>query len=55
MSQDKKKRRFSIGLPNKEYLWVKQKSEKESRSMAGAIVDTVKKAMEAEEKPQENQ
>lgn len=55
MSQDKKKRRFSIGLPNKEYLWVKQKSEKESRSMAGAIVDTVKKAMEAEDKQQENQ
>ena len=55
MSQDKKKHRFSIGFPQKEYLWVKQKAEKESRSMAGAVVDTVKKAMEAEERHIESQ
>lgn len=49
MLQEKKIHRFSVGFPNDEYRWIKEKSQKETRSMAGTIVELVKKAKESEE------
>ena len=49
MLQEKKIHRFSVGFPNDEYQWIKEKSQKETRSMAGTIVELVKKAKESEE------
>ena len=49
MQQEKKLHRFSVGFPNDEYQWIKTKSQKETRSMAGTIVEIVKKAKEESE------
>ena len=55
MQQERRLHRFSVGLPYAEYLWVRDKSQKETRSMAGTIVEIVKKAKESEENEEQKE
>lgn len=55
MQQERRLYRFSVGLPYAEYLWVRDKSQKETRSMAGTIVEIVKKAKAEESEEAEKQ
>ncbi len=55
MQQEKKLHRFSVGLHYDEYLWVREKSQRETRSMAGTIAEIVKKAKSEEGEETETQ
>ena len=55
MQQEKKLHRFSVGFPDDEYQWIKEKSQRETRSMAGTIVEIVKKAKAGESEEAEKQ
>lgn len=54
MQQEKKLHRFSVGFPSDEYQWIKEKSQRETRSMAGTIVEMVKKAKAEENEEQKD-